>query len=91
MMKLSATPAADWHLFRAFLAVVREGSPGASQLGIARMDKHLVPVLHAEFMFSMDVWLAMHRDLRTDHRVRLIFNHLALELARYARTSSHEA
>jgi len=64
---------------------------GASQLGIARRDRNLVPVLHAELMFSMDVWLAMHRDLRSDRRIRLIFDHLALELARYAKTSCHEA
>lgn len=42
-------------------------------------------------MFSMDVWLTMHRDLRSDRRIRLIFDHLALELAHYVKTSSHEA
>ncbi len=73
------------------LAALRAGCGiGASQLGIARRDRSLVPVLHAELMFSMDVWLAMHRDLRGDRRIRLIFDHLALELSRYAKTSSHE-
>ena len=73
------------------LAALRAGfGIGASQLGIARKDCNLVPLLHAELTFSMDVWLAMHRDLRSDRRIRLVFDHLGLELARYARTSSHE-
>ena len=74
------------------LAALRAGfGIGASQLGIARRIQSLVPVLHAELIFSMDVWLAVHRDLRSDRRVRLIFDHLALELARYAKTSSHRS
>ncbi len=74
------------------LAALRAGfGIGASQLGIARKDRNLVPLLHTELIFSLDVWLAMHRDLRSNRRIRLIFDHLALELARYAKTSSHEA
>ncbi len=74
------------------LAALRAGfGIGVSQLGIARRDRNLVPLLHAELTFSMDVWLAMHRDLRGDRRIRLVFDHLALELARYARTSSCDA
>lgn len=71
------------------LAALRAGvGIGASQLGIARKDRNLVPLLHAELTFSMDVWLAIHRDLRGDPRIRSIFDHLALELARYVKTSS---
>jgi hypothetical protein len=33
----------------------------------------------------MEVWLAMHRDLRTSRRIRLAFDHLAPELTRYAK------
>ena len=74
------------------LAALRAGlGIGASQLGIARRDRNLVPVLHAELVFSMDVWLAMHRDLRGNRRIRLTFDHLALELARYAEGSCREA
>ena len=74
------------------LAALRAGfGIGASQLGIAGKDRDLVPVLHAELTFSMDVWLAMHRDLRGDRRIRLVFDHLAAELASYAKISSHEA
>jgi DNA-binding transcriptional LysR family regulator len=50
---------------------------GASQLGIARRDKNLVPVLHSELIFPMEVWLAMHRDLRSSRRIRLMFDQLA--------------
>jgi hypothetical protein len=34
-------------------------------------------------MFSLEMWLAMHRDQRTNRRVRLVFNALALSLAEY--------
>jgi DNA-binding transcriptional LysR family regulator len=64
---------------------------GVNQLGIARDDKNLVPVLHAEFIFPMEMWLVMHRDLRGSRRVRLAFDHLAAELARYAAGSVSEA
>jgi DNA-binding transcriptional LysR family regulator len=64
---------------------------GAIQLGIAKRDKNLVPVLHSEFIFPMEVWLAMHRDLRGSRRIRLMFDHLAVELTRYAESSCHEA
>lgn len=53
------------------LAAVRAGfGIGASQLGLARRDRNLVPVLHAELLFSMEVWLAVHRDLRGTRRIR---------------------
>jgi DNA-binding transcriptional LysR family regulator len=74
------------------LAAVRAGfGIGASQLGIARRDRNLVPVLHAELLFSMEVWVAMHSDLRGNRRIRLTFDHLAAELIRYAESSRHEA
>jgi hypothetical protein len=55
------------------------------------MKVSLVPVLHAELVFSMDVWVAMHPDLRSNRRIRLTFDHLAVELTRYAESSCHEA
>jgi DNA-binding transcriptional LysR family regulator len=76
----------DSHL--AQLAALRAGfGIGISQLGIARRDKNLIPVLHSDLMFPMDMWLAMHRDLRTSRRVRLVFDYLATELASYAQSS----
>jgi DNA-binding transcriptional LysR family regulator len=64
---------------------------GPNQLGIAGRDKNLVPVLHAAFIVKMEMWLAMHPDLRGSRRIRLMFDHLAGELARYAVTSRFEA
>jgi DNA-binding transcriptional LysR family regulator len=64
---------------------------GASQVGIARGDKNLVPVLHSELIVPMEMWLAMHGDLRGSHRIRLAFDHLAAELTRYAARCCHEA
>jgi DNA-binding transcriptional LysR family regulator len=79
----------DSHL--AQLAALRAGlGIGVCQLGIARRQKNLVPLLHSELSFPMDVWLVMHRDLRTSRRIRLTFDHLAAELAGYAATSLHE-
>jgi DNA-binding transcriptional LysR family regulator len=74
------------------LAALRAGfGIGASQLGIARRDRYLVPVLHAELIFSMEVWVAIHPDLRSNRRIRLTFDHLAVELKRYAENSCHGA
>jgi DNA-binding transcriptional LysR family regulator len=73
------------------LAALRAGlGIGVCQLGIARRQKNLVPLLHSELSFPMEVWLVMHRDLRTSRRILLTFDHLAAELAGYAATSLHE-
>ncbi len=73
------------------LAAMRAGiGIGACQLGIARRDRNLVPVLHAELIFPMDCWLVMHRDLRSSRRIRLLFDHLATRLSAYARSSRTE-
>jgi DNA-binding transcriptional LysR family regulator len=70
------------------LAALRAGfGIGASQMGIARRDKNLVPVLHSELIIPMEVWLVMHRDLRSSRRIRLLFDHLAPRLAAYAQSS----
>jgi len=80
----------DNHL--AQLAALRAGfGIGPSQLGIARRDKNLVPVLHQDMMFPMEMWLVMHRDLRTSHRIRLVFDALAGALGEYAQTSLRDA
>jgi DNA-binding transcriptional LysR family regulator len=73
------------------LAALRAGfGIGACQLGIARRDRNLVPVMHTELAISMEVWLAMHRDLRGSRRVRLMFDHLAVNLIRYAKSSRRD-
>ena len=74
------------------LAALRAGfGIGAIELGIARRDSNLVPVLHDELIFSMEVWVAMHPDLRSNRRIRLMFDHLAVELKRYAESSRQSA
>jgi DNA-binding transcriptional LysR family regulator len=70
------------------LAALRAGvGIGACQLGLARPQKALVPILPSEFMIPMEVWLVMHRDLRSNRRVRLVFDHLAAKLMGYVATS----
>ena len=73
------------------LAALRAGfGIGANQLGIAKRDRNLVPVLHAELIFSMDVWVAIHPDMRSDRRIRLMFDYLVEKLTHYAMNSRHE-
>jgi len=73
------------------LAALRAGfGIGVCQLGIARRDKDLIPVLHSEFVLPMECWLVMHRDLRSSRRIRLLFDHLATRLSAYAQRSGFE-
>jgi DNA-binding transcriptional LysR family regulator len=73
------------------LAALRAGfGIGTCQLGIARRQKDLVPLLHSELIIPMEAWLVMHRDLRNSRRIRLTFDHLAAELTEYAVSSVHE-
>lgn len=70
------------------LAALRAGyGLGVCQFGIARRDPDLIHVLPGEFKFEIDMWLVMHKDLRNTRRTRLLFDHLAVELSRYAATS----
>jgi DNA-binding transcriptional LysR family regulator len=50
---------------------------GAMQAGIARASPELRPVLADGISFKLECWLAMHEDLRTSARVRLVLEHLA--------------
>jgi DNA-binding transcriptional LysR family regulator len=56
---------------------------GVCQLGLARREPDLVCLLPADFSVELDVWVVMHKDLRASHRMRLMFDHLATELAVY--------
>jgi DNA-binding transcriptional LysR family regulator len=70
------------------LAALRAGyGLGVCQLGIARRDSDLVPVLPGAFKFELDMWLVMHKDLRNTRRMRLLFDFLVQELTAYAATS----
>ncbi len=68
------------------LAMVRAGCGiGGMQKQLAVRDRDMVPVLHEVFQISLEMWLVMHEDLRSSRRVRLLYDHLALHLARYVR------
>jgi DNA-binding transcriptional LysR family regulator len=58
---------------------------GGCQDGIARRMPELVPVLPNAFQMALDVWLVMHRDLKSEPRVRLMFDWLAAGLADYVK------
>jgi hypothetical protein len=34
--------------------------------------------------FELEIWLAMHEDLKSTRRIRLLFDHLSSALAHYA-------
>jgi DNA-binding transcriptional LysR family regulator len=55
---------------------------GACQVALAKRDG-LVPVLPGTFDFKLDVWIVMHKDLRSTRRMRLMFDHLCKYLARH--------
>lgn len=68
------------------LAALRAGyGLGGCQLGIAADDPDLIPVLADDVRFELEMWLAMHEDLRAVGRVRTMFDFLAGELGVYAR------
>lgn len=68
------------------LAALRAGyGLGGCQTGIAADDQDLLPVLPDVFQFELDMWLAMHEDLRPVTRVYLAFLHLAGALDVYVR------
>ncbi len=47
------------------------------QHALALRRPELVPVLPNDIQFSLEVWLAMHENLKATRRVRLLFDHLA--------------
>jgi DNA-binding transcriptional LysR family regulator len=52
------------------------GIGGCQQL-LALPRPELVPVLPKDVQFSLEVWLAMHENLKATRRVRLLFEYLA--------------
>lgn len=66
------------------LALLRAGfGIGVCQHQIGRRAG-LVRVLPTTFQFRLDIWICMHEALRSNPRMRLMFDHLAAELAAYA-------
>jgi len=67
-------------------ALLRAGfGIGICQLGLGRRDK-LVHLLPGAFSFSLDTWVVMHEDLKSTHRMRLMFDHLVEHLRAYIAT-----
>jgi len=70
------------------LAALRAGfGIGGCQYGIARRDPDLIPVLTDAFRFDMEVWVAMHEDLKSSLRMRLMFDALVEGMADYVAES----
>jgi DNA-binding transcriptional LysR family regulator len=68
------------------LAALRSGfGIAGAQAGIARRDPNLVAVLPDHVRFALEMWLAMHEDLKLNRRVRLLFEHLGAGLGAYVR------
>jgi DNA-binding transcriptional LysR family regulator len=68
------------------LAAIRAGfGIGACQVGLARRDPALIRVLEEQFEVTLDMWLAMHEDLKATPRCRVVFDALAAGLTRYVR------
>jgi DNA-binding transcriptional LysR family regulator len=58
---------------------------GGCQHNIARRFPELVPVLAKALRFDLDVWVAMHEDMRSTGRIRVLFDHLAAGLSAFVR------
>jgi DNA-binding transcriptional LysR family regulator len=69
----------------ALLAALRSGfGIGICHVGIARRDADLLPLLSKQFKVELEIWIVMHNELKRISRMRLMFDHLALNLAQYA-------
>jgi DNA-binding transcriptional LysR family regulator len=67
------------------LAAIRAGyGIGFIQHGIARRTPELMPIFPREIGATLQMWLALHEDLRASRRLRLMMDHLAMGLADYA-------
>jgi DNA-binding transcriptional LysR family regulator len=66
------------------LAAIRAGCGiGMIQHGIARRSQELVPVSPDQIGARLEIWLALHEDLRTSRRLRLMMEHLLDGLTDY--------
>jgi DNA-binding transcriptional LysR family regulator len=58
---------------------------GGCQHNIARRFGELVPVLARAIRFELEVWIAMHEDMKSTGRVRMLYDHLAAGLSGFVR------
>ncbi|MGR6330360.1 LysR family transcriptional regulator [Sphingomonas sp. XXL09] len=61
---------------------------GVLQDPIANRDPALMPVLRGAFVARLPVWIVMHEDLRSTHRMRIVFDALVEGLAAHVRASA---
>jgi DNA-binding transcriptional LysR family regulator len=69
-------------------AIVRGVGIGGTHVGIAARFPNLVHVLPTIRMEPLEVWVAMHQDLRGDPAVRRVFDALSAALEAYCRGPS---
>jgi DNA-binding transcriptional LysR family regulator len=68
------------------LAALRAGfGIGVCQVALARRSPDLVRLLPKSFVFKLEVWIAMHADLRSSARCRVVADALAAGLGAYAK------
>jgi len=66
------------------LALLRAGAGLCPcQRPIAERDPALVPILQDVFVLELEMWVVMHEDLKTDRRLRRLFDHLVTGLKGY--------
>lgn len=59
------------------LAAIRQACGiGFCQVGLGERTKGLIRLFADSFSLSMEVWITMHEDLKTDQRMRLVFDAL---------------
>lgn len=60
------------------LAALRSGfGIGICQRDLARANPNLVPILPDQFSIPLETWIVMHEDLRTNPKLRAVFDFLA--------------
>ena len=70
------------------LAMLRAGfGIGGCQAPLAARDPDLVPVLEDFFRFDLEYWVAMHEDLKSSRRMRLMFDWLVEGLTDFVRSA----
>jgi DNA-binding transcriptional LysR family regulator len=73
------------------LALIRAGAGiGVCQVPLARRDPQLVPVLPGAVDLTLPTWVAMHTDLRTSPRCRVVFDALVQGLRGYVGFQARE-
>jgi DNA-binding transcriptional LysR family regulator len=69
------------------LAALRAGfGIGGCQAPLAARDPDLIPVLQDSFRYELEYWVAMHEDLKSSRRMRLMFDWLVEGLTAYVRS-----